>query len=252
MAIDRIPGVGPANADIAATIATTPAVSSQITASVPTAAAIATAVAAPSAATIAAAVAAPSAATIAAAVAAPSAATITAAGTAAGFANTGGETWTLISTINTTSGASEFTFSSLSGYKTYKIVFSNVGSASVQNFYIRLNGVTSAGSYNFIVQQLQGSTWDTNGSNSQGSGYLGEFPKSQVLRWNGYLIASQANLTGAKVVELKCYSNPSSGNPVSWEGMGQLFSSNAAITSILFGFTGSAPVVGTATLYGGN
>ena len=58
MAIDRIPGVGPTNADIATAVAA------------PSAASIAAAVAAPSAATIAAAVAAPSSATIASAVAA--------------------------------------------------------------------------------------------------------------------------------------------------------------------------------------
>lgn len=91
MAIDRIPGVGPANSDIAATIATTPAVSAQITANVPTASAIATAVAAPSAATIASTIATtpavsaqitasvPTAAAIASAVAAPSLASITSA-----------------------------------------------------------------------------------------------------------------------------------------------------------------------------
>jgi hypothetical protein len=52
MAIDRIPGVGPQNSDIATTIAVTPAVSAQITANVPSAASIASAVAAPSSATI--------------------------------------------------------------------------------------------------------------------------------------------------------------------------------------------------------
>lgn len=46
MAINQVPGVGPQNSDIANTIATTPAVSAQITASVPTSSAIATAVAA--------------------------------------------------------------------------------------------------------------------------------------------------------------------------------------------------------------
>ena len=79
MAIDRIPGVGPSNSDIAAATAAVVPNSAAITAAVPTAAQIATAVAAPSAATIATAVAAPSASTIATAVAAavPTAASIT-------------------------------------------------------------------------------------------------------------------------------------------------------------------------------
>jgi hypothetical protein len=137
MAIDRIPGVGPTNADIA------------------------TAVAAPSAATIAAAVAAPSAATIAAAVAAPSAATI--ASTVAGSvptlaqitstvqANAGspfGGTWTNIASTRVNgNNISSITWSSLSGYKYLRIIVQalsyNNGSNDSQ-FGLRINGDTGA------------------------------------------------------------------------------------------------------------
>ena len=83
MAIDRIPGVGPTNADIATAVAAPSAATIATAVAAPSAATIAATVAAPSAATIAAAVAAPSAATIAAAVAAPSSATIASAVAAA-------------------------------------------------------------------------------------------------------------------------------------------------------------------------
>lgn len=175
MAIDRIPGVGPTNADIAtavaapsaatiaSTIATTPAVSSQITASVPTAAAIATAVAAPSAATIAAAVAAPSAATIAAAVAAPSIGTITTAittnaasagvtlaaiGTQVANNAPSPNAWTLVSST-ALSGVST-TISSLSGYKTYRVIITRAQGSGGVNLGIRFNADTATTNYAYV------------------------------------------------------------------------------------------------------
>jgi len=124
MAINNIPGVGPANSDIAA------------------------AVAAPSAATIAAAVAAPSAATIAAAVAAPSAASIVSAGNAAGWGATGGGaiTWTDLGSQAPGTNINTVTFSGISSsYKYLKVLFIFTTSTATNGaFYARLNNDTSS------------------------------------------------------------------------------------------------------------
>ena len=147
MAIDRIPGVGPANSDIAAAVAA------------PSAATIATAVAAPSAATIAAAVAAPSAATIAAAVAAPSSATIATAVAAAvptltqinnsvatnSSAPFGG-TWVNVA-VTSPNGVNGITFSSLSGYRYYRLYVTCENMSATNRLAIRFNG-DSTTSYN--------------------------------------------------------------------------------------------------------
>ena len=117
MAIDRIPGVGPTNADIA------------------------TAVAAPSAATIASAVAAPSAATIATAVAA--AVPTTAGITSIVQANAGspyGGTLTNLG-FQSMSGVASVTFSSLGSYKYLKILGINVSPATaIAKLNVRFNG----------------------------------------------------------------------------------------------------------------
>lgn len=119
MAIDRIPGVGPTNADIA------------------------TAVAAPSAATIAAAVAAPSSATIASAVAA--AVPTTAGITSIVQANAGspfGGTWTNVGQFNMQS-TNNYTISGLSGYKYIKILLSGYTKVATGTLQVRFNGDTS-------------------------------------------------------------------------------------------------------------
>jgi hypothetical protein len=144
MAIDRIPGVGPANSDIAAAVAA------------PSAATIAAAVAAPSAATIAAAVAAPSAATIASTVAAPSSATIASAVAAAvptisaintSVANNAPSpnNWVHLGTgsLNNVGTATV----SFSAYRFLKIVITATQSSNGDQLAFRLNG--SAADYSF-------------------------------------------------------------------------------------------------------
>jgi hypothetical protein len=232
----------------------------------PTAAEIATAVAAPSAATIAAAVAAPSAATIAAAVAAPSAATIAStvaapssatitsavlsAGNSAGWGTTGGDTWTAISTINTTNSATAFTFSSLSGYKQYKVVFNNCGAGTNQNWYFQING--SATTYNYMSRQLNSSSWTASGSNG-GLDQVGMAPQVSLARLSGYLKVLDANTTGAKIIEGTFYSTQLNGTASTWwDVIGCNYASTSAVTSITFGCNTSGLVVGQATLYGGN
>jgi hypothetical protein len=144
MAIDRIPGVGPTNADIATAVAA------------PSAATIAAAVAAPSAATIAAAVAAPSAATIASAVAAPSSATIASAVAAAvptiGAINTSvannapsPNNWVHLGT-GSLNGVGSATVS-FSSYRQLKIVVTATQGSNGDQLAFRLNG--SSADYSF-------------------------------------------------------------------------------------------------------
>jgi hypothetical protein len=135
MAINSVPGVGPQNSDIAATIATTPAVSSQITASVPTAAAIATAVAAPSIGTITTAI---------TTNAASAGVTLAAIGTQVANNSPSPANWTYIGTA-AFAGAASYTFSSLSGYKRYKIV--GFGTFTNANFMLQFNGDTASNYY---------------------------------------------------------------------------------------------------------
>ena len=110
MAIDRIPGVGPQNSDIAAAVAA------------PSAATIAAAVAAPSAATIAAAVAAPSAATIATQVAA-SVPTLSQINTAVSSNSASMPNWVLIGSSTTTGASITRTISSIpSTYRSLRLI----------------------------------------------------------------------------------------------------------------------------------
>ena len=159
MAIDRIPGVGPQNSDIASTIATTPAVSAQITANVPTAAAIATAVAAPSSATIQSLIqtyAAPASVTMAAITSSittnAASAGVTNASIATQVANNAPSpnAWTLVGSSGLT-GVNTHTFSSLSGYKTYRLIVISANVASGVEIGLRINGDTTAGNYQGLL-----------------------------------------------------------------------------------------------------
>lgn len=140
MAISRIPGVGPTNSDIAATIATTPAVSAQITANVPTAAAIATAVAAPSLAQITTAITSNAA-----------SAGVTNASIATQVANNASPYGGTITNLGVTSvsGTGTITFSSLSSYKYLKF-FMGLNTISPTTLRMRFNG-DSGSSYRFAT-----------------------------------------------------------------------------------------------------
>jgi hypothetical protein len=149
MAIDRIPGVGPQNSDIAAAVAA------------PSAATIASAVAAPSAATIASTVAGSvptlaqitSAITTNAAPAATTVAAITAAGNSAGWNIAGGQfvsTWTNIGTYTGNDTVSTVTFSGLSSYRFLRFFGLTQFSGSSDILSLRFNGDTS-GSYHWGI-----------------------------------------------------------------------------------------------------
>jgi hypothetical protein len=132
------PGVGPTNADIA------------------------TAVAAPSAATIAAAVAAPSSATIASAVAA-AVPTISAINSSVASNAPSPNAWTVISTVTANGTVSSYTFSSLSGYKSYRIVC-GVTMAVGASMCLRFNGDLGT---NYTFGHIRGQTDFTYGTGGE-------------------------------------------------------------------------------------
>lgn len=241
MAIDRIPGVGPTNADIATAVAA------------PSAATIAAAVAAPSAATIAAAVAAPSAATIAAAVAAPSAATIAATVAAptigqinTAVANNSGGSWTVISTVSPSSGNST-TFSSLSGYKHYRVVGQWIDGGQDQVYFFRLNGDTGS-NYRTGVYQINNSGYDNYVGQTENAFY----PSLSSGRWGLMQVDfPNANATGAKFNSGMANFVTSNGVTSRFQTSRSIWNNTAPITSITLLTNGSFSV-GTWTLYGGN
>lgn len=261
MAIDRIPGVGPQNSDIAAATAAVVPNTAQITAAVPTAAQIATAVAAPSAATIATSVAAavptraqiqsditslgnayngPSAATIASTTAA-SVPTLAQINTSVATNAPSPNAWTLITSTSATGLA--VTFSGLSGYKTYKVLFhhNSTNGTSVVTFNGDITNIyaygyrwfsnASAGGVSNVNQNVAGIQLGTAGS----------------YRYGNFII-ERATLSGAKHVDFKTVGT---GTPTSHnEGIG-LWQGTAAITSITY--TSSTNMnTGLITLYGAN
>jgi hypothetical protein len=119
----------PSTTAIVSAIVASAAFQAEVTAAVPTVAAIVAGV--PSAAAIAAAVAAPSAATIAAAVAAPSLASIT-----AGVPST--PRWVQLQ--NSAMGVTSVTFSGLSGYMKYRLIGNGMSAATSLTLRLRING----------------------------------------------------------------------------------------------------------------
>lgn len=225
MAIDRIPGVGPTNADIA------------------------TAVAAPSAASIAAAVAAPSSATIASAVAAavPTLSQINS--SVASNASPYGGVWTQIASGNLSGNTVSITGISA---KKIKVFWYNMGSSINATLYFRLNGdsgvnysafggqiTTNTGSpyseFSSVAASMHGNL-ETNGSNLS-SGAIEIFDSASTGVWKSYSIDGgfcQNNST-AWVKNLKGY-----------------YRSTSAITSFQFAISGGNFNQGSYAVFGVN
>jgi hypothetical protein len=203
MAIDRIPGVGPQNTDIATAVAAAVPNSAAITAAVPTAAQIATAVAAPSAATIAATVAAPSIATITSAITtnAASAGVTMAAITSTVQANAGspfGGTWTFLSSQNP--AASSISFTGLSGYKKYRLYIITYKSGTSYSLNCTINGLSG---YGYSTSALRSSntspliSQEATGSNFQ----LTPTSITDGFTCHGYLDFDQASSGQYKTID---------------------------------------------------
>ena len=157
----------------------------------------------------------------------------------------GGTTWTAISTP-TAAGVTSVGFSSLSGYKEYKIVFSNLSLASSGPVMVRLN----ANSSTYTTTGEAGTTSSNSGSNHINSS---EFYATGSLNVTSYLIGSvtipQANLLGNKSCVIDTGFTDG--------GVGKFFKGNgtvqttAAITEILV-FANSNFDSNGITLYGAN
>lgn len=225
MPINNIPGVGPTNADIA------------------------TAVAAPSAATIAAAVAAPSAATIATSVAA-AVPTLAQINTSVSTYASSTPTWTYIG--QTAFNIAGSTFSSLSGYKMYKLVVVNMTNATAAGAYgFRINGDT-ASNYAFRRVDNSGSVFTPSGNFQQTYVQMGTNASSAPTGMSSYneVIFNDANT--ANNFKTGTYQRLGDGG-ASWLGS-FAWNSTSSITSITFlqvpanGLSSS----GTCYLYGAN
>jgi hypothetical protein len=248
MAIDRIPGVGPANSDIANATAAVVPNTAQITAAVPTAAQIATAVAAPSAATIAAAVAAPSSATIASAVAA-AVPTIGAINTSVANNAPSPNAWTYITSLAGT-GTGGVNFTGLSGYKAFKVFGSFNTGTTGWPMVIEVNGVTSPGfnGYGTSVNTnaaISPVTIDNVGRISPWGNLNGSGPH------NFEFTITNANLSAPAFFNTKAYMR-GPGNASQYDVDGYR-AGNGPITSIrIYDPNNVQVIVGTFYLFGGN
>ena len=247
MAIDRIPGVGPQNTDIATAVA----------AAVPTISAITSSI------------------TTNAASAGLTNASITSAGNAAGWGATGPTTtqiaaavptlaqintsvannapspnnWTVITSTNTNNTANTYTFSSLSGYRSYKIIYSGNHQTSASQLCLRFNGDTSAIYNTGYFGYIGGATGSADFSNDK-------MPLGPTMAQTGTYNSIEAIIDN---VTLGCYKpvkawiiGTSAGSNVSINFNG-MWRSTATITSITF-FTGSSVNLtnGNITLLGVN
>lgn len=208
MAIDRIPGVGPTNADIA------------------------TAVAAPSAATIAAAVAAPSSATIASAVAAavPTTAGITSIVQANAGSPVGG-TWTNLGRVDL-NGLQGATVSSLSGYKYLKFFFGLTPGVTNMRLQLRFNGDTAA-NYWFGLGSANSSGPDEAGSQVAQTSITLHGSASVNNRVSGILEIENANSGIYKMTNTISTPNYASSRAAVTTSVG-CWNSTAAISSVTF------------------
>jgi hypothetical protein len=161
-------------------------------------------------------------------------------------ASTGGSvTWTAISTP-TIAGTTAVDFTSLSGYKEYKIVFSNLSLASSGPIMVRLN----ANSSTYTTTGEAGTASTSSGSNHINSS---EFYATGSLNVTSYLIGSvtipQANLVGNKSCVIDT-GFTDGGVAKYFKGNGTI-QTTAAITQIRV-FANSNFDSNGVTLYGGN
>jgi hypothetical protein len=240
MAIDRIPGVGPQNSDIAAAVAA------------PSAATIAAAVAAPSAATIAAAVAAPSAATIATQVAAsvPTLAQITSTVQANAGSPFGGS-WTQITTGSLNNTGISFTdISGLGGYKRLRFIFWNLTQNVSGPFYFRPNGDGS----NSQFYQYYSGNWDNAWPSGSTGGDMSNLHVNSSTTGSYQITFYNADSTTSfKDFDFDGY-GPYAGyentkGPIYGKGV---FRSNSAITYLRVSNRGNGFLGGSYAVFGGN
>lgn len=248
MAIDRIPGVGPTNADIATAVAA------------PSAATIAATVAAPSAATIAAAVAAPSSATIASAVAA--AVPTTAGITSIVQANAGGAYSGTMTNLGflTMGGVNSVNFTGLSGYKYLQFFIVGVSPAvSNSDFSVRMNNDTS-NSYSWLLPVSNNTTNNIESYTSSQTTFgliAGSIPFDLTSLFAYGKISNSNSAVSYKLLKFNGRWSPASAPTQKFVQNGiVMWKNNAAISSMTFYFNqGQVGTVDTPTgifMFGGN
>lgn len=229
MPISNIPGVGPTNSDIAAATAAVVPNSAAITAAVPTAAQIATAVAAPSASTIATAVAA-------------SVPTLTQINNSiATNSSPFGGTFTNVA-LSTASSTNSITFSGLSGYKFYRLVMAGLGPSGTAALQMRFNG--DAGNNYAYFTALQAVT----SNNLSGDTGFRISPNAGSVR-GAIIDIPYANSTTA---DKTCYVIDSVTTAAEFGSFGGVWASTAPITSITLFWTSAATSNWYVRLIGGN
>ena len=163
---------------------------------------------------------------------------------------TEGVSWTAISTPSI-SGTTATLFSSLSGYKHYKLVFSNLSLASTGPLMLRLNENSDPAYYN-TTGELSGTTSSSGAFYKSGTDGVGAIFLTGTSDTNAYysgtVTISNANLVGNKVVDIDAGWYNSNGFYIRGRGS---FSSTAAITQIRL-FANSNFAYNGVTLYGGN
>jgi len=124
----------------------------------------------------------------------PTLSEITSAGTSAGWGATGDSAWVHLQTITRSYDSNTTTFSSLSGYKKYKIITSRINVSGNQGgVWLRINGDTSS-SYFYQGLQFYSGSWGTNAGNYNRA-YVGEMVGGIFY---GEFTVDFANSTAAK------------------------------------------------------
>lgn len=141
--------------------------------------------------------------------------------------------WQLIQTNTPTSGTTS-SFSSLSGYKTYMLVFNNINTAAAAIYRIRFNSDTG-NNYALLVS--------AGGSYYEGSSFFPLLSYTSIGPHSGYLLINDANLTTPKRVEL-------AGTYYVGSGSKGIYLGSSAVTSIEVGLNTSSFSSGTISLYG--
>jgi hypothetical protein len=143
------------------------------------------------------------------------------------------DNWQLVQTNTPTSGTTS-SFSSLSGYKTYMLVFNNINTAASATYRIRFNSDTGN---NYALLVNAGGSYLEGGSFFPLLGFVTTGPHS------GYLLINDANTTTPKRVEL-------AGSYYVGGGAKGIYLGSSAVTSIEVSLNTSSFSSGTISLYG--
>jgi hypothetical protein len=263
MAINITPGVGPQNTDIATAVAAAVPTNASITSAITTnaasagvtLAAIGTQVVnnAPTAAAIATAVAAPSISSITSAITTNAAsAGVTNASIATQVANNSpsANNWTLLA--SSTGGSPTLTFSSLSGYKTYKLVIGQIGISNNAAMYFRVNGDTGNNyAWGFsLLSSYQQTNASVQAAYTSYHKFADTFQSGNS--GSGFVQIENANTTGGKLITNQGGYINSAGS-VYWQVGNGIWNNSATVSSISFASSnGTGNLSGNYYLYGAN